>query len=86
MALPTSTERFQALKDKVDRLQRDANRAEGALEQSLLRLRREHKCPSLEAAKKKLRELEGLLEKAEKDFNKAADDFEAKWAKELEDE
>ena len=50
------------LKDYVERLRREADQAQGALDQALSRLQSEHGCDSVEAAEEKLKVGEAKLE------------------------
>jgi len=52
-------------KVRVDKLRRDVDRAQGAVEQSMSRLRSEFDCNSVKAAEKKLAELEAKLDEQE---------------------
>jgi len=75
---------FQRLQDKVARLQREADKAEGALAEQMKRLKTEHGCESIEQAEKLLAELTEEQEAAEKQFSKASAKFEKRWKEELE--
>ncbi len=72
-----------ALKAKVDRLRRDADRAAGALEQAMARLKTEFKCDSLEAAQKLLKKLRRDESEAREAFEKKLAAFQKEWADEL---
>ena len=74
---------FQRLQDKVARLQREADKAEGALAEQMKRLKDDHGCESVEQAEKLLATLEKEQIAAEKQFTKAADKFEQRWKEEL---
>jgi len=76
--------RYEQLKGQVDRLQRDHDRAEGALSGLMARLKAEHGCDTLEEAQAKLKQLEAKAEKAEKQFEEALEQFEEEWAEKLE--
>lgn len=63
----TEAERLAQLAAKCDRLRREADQREGALRQTMSRLKAEHGCGSLEEAKKLLikrkKECESLRQK-----------------------
>lgn len=71
--------RYTELKGQVDRLQRDHDRAEGALSGLMVRLKTEHDCDTLEEAQAKLKQLEAKTQKAEKQFEEALGRFEEEW-------
>jgi len=75
----TNLDRYQKLKGKADELQREADRAEGALEQLMDKLKDEFDCETLEEAEKLSKKLEKEAKKAEEDFETAIDMFEEKW-------
>lgn len=64
---------------KIDELQQQLSRAEGALEQTLTRLKPEFGFSSIEKAKKSLRILTKRNRQRQKDFEKAQAAFEKKW-------
>ena len=72
-------EQYQKLKDKVDKLQRESDRAEGALEEVMKELASEFKCDSLSQAEKLATKLRKESDEAEKDYQEALDKFEEKW-------
>lgn len=71
--------RYQQLKNKLDNLQREVNRADGALDQTLLTLKTEFNCATLEEGEKKKSELQTKARKAEKKFNSLLNQFEEQW-------
>lgn len=71
---------YTNLKQKVDRLQRESDKAAGALEQLKSQLRKEFECSSLEEAKSLLAKLEREEVKAKKEFETAMAEFEVKWS------
>ncbi len=78
-----SIERFKELKAKVDRLRREYDRAEGALEQAMMKLKKQYGCKTLEEGR-------ALLVKTEKDckrkrakFDKAMERFDGEWGEKL---
>ena len=70
---------YMDLKKKVEEAQQNADKAQGALEQITNRLKDEFGCTTLEAAKKKLKNLEKEEEKAKTAFEDAVEEFEEKW-------
>ena len=75
--------KFEQLKSKADKLERDKARAEGALAQTLKRIEDEFGCRSLAEAERLLKQMEKEAEAAEQAYNKAMDEFEAEWGEEL---
>ena len=75
--------RYQKLKDDVDRLRREADRAEGALEELMGRLEAEFGCKTLREAKALSSRLEDEADKATKEFNSKLDEFEEEWGEVL---
>ena len=78
--------RFQALKDRAEALQREADRAAGALQQLKFRLKDEFNCKTLEEAEKLLQRLSKEQKEAEKTFNQALKIFEAEFGDLLQEE
>ena len=74
--------RYVDLKRKVEQAQQNADRADGALEQVTKRLKNEFGCPTLAAAKKKLKLLEKQEERALTEFENAVEEFEEEWSDE----
>ena len=70
---------FKELKERVETAKADAQKAQGALEQSMETLDREFRVRTLEDAKKKLREHEKATETAQKDYEKAFEAYQEKW-------
>lgn len=68
--------RYNALRKKVERLKRDADRAEGAHDELMSRLEEEFGVTELSEAENKLAELELELQQAEREFNKKLAEFE----------
>ena len=67
------------LRTKVERLQRESDRAAGALTQALKRLKDEFQCSSLEDAEKKLKELKKEEAKAKDAFDESLTKFTKDW-------
>jgi predicted transcriptional regulator len=76
-------ERYKQLSDKVEKLQRDHDRAEGALSQLMARLKSEFGCDTLADAERKLKKLDKEASVKEKEFYEAMDEFEADWKESL---
>ena len=75
--------KFQTLKKKVERLQRESDRASGALAQAEIQLKENFGCKTLKEAETKLRELEKQEDKAKENYEKAVSKFEGDWENEL---
>ena len=76
---------FQQLKAHVARLQREADKAEGAYAEQMNRLKTEFQCDTLEEAEAELKDMGDKLEVAERKFKKMKDKFDKDWGKVLED-
>jgi len=83
--MPINLDRYRKLKADVDRCQREADRAEGALSQLMAKLEEEFGCKSLKEAEKLLVKLRKESKKAEKEFGEALNEFEEKWEEVLSD-
>ena len=70
---------YDRLKKRVDNLQREHDRMEGALSGLLARLDSEHGCKTLKAAERKSAKLESLADEAEQEADEALRVFEKKW-------
>jgi len=68
------------LKDKVTRLQRDRDRASGALEEAMKSLAEEFGCKSLEEAEEKLEQMKVKEEDSRKRFETGLAEFRKTWA------
>ena len=77
--------RYTELKNTVDRLQRDHDRAEGVLSGLMSRLKQEHDCDTLEEAKAKLKQLERKAQEAEQRADEALAEFEESYGDQLGD-
>ena len=75
--------RFNELKTRVDKLQRDKDRAEGALAQLMERLKSEHGCGTIEEAEAKLSDLRKKTAAKERVYNQALGEFEQDWSASL---
>lgn len=76
-------EKFAALKKKVTTLQRDADKAQGALDRLQAELAEEFECETIEAAEKLLKRLVKEEKAAGKAFSKALTKFEEDWSEDL---
>ena len=77
--------KYDRLKTKAERLQREADRAEGALEQLMYRLESEHGVNTLADAEKLLKRREREAAKAESEFGDALEAFEGQWGEVLDE-
>ena len=75
--------RYVELKERVEKAQTKADKAEGALGEIKARLKKEFDCGSLKEAKTKLKALEQKRDKTEKTFNESLSKFEGKWNENL---
>ena len=82
--MPIDLARYKQLKTEVDELQREINKAEGALEQLTERLQSEFGCKTLEQAEKLLRKMQKEAKQAEDEYNEALSEFEEQWLEVLE--
>lgn len=74
---------FVRLKERVEALQRKADRAEGALEQWRRYLHAEFSCPDVEKARKLLAELKRQERELEAKYRADLKTFERKWGDRL---
>lgn len=80
---PMDLPRLAMLKEKVATLQREADRAQGALSQALERLKHEYDCESVEAAERVLERMRKKVGRLEREYEEAQDAFSRKWAEVL---
>lgn len=73
------------LKSKVERIRRDADRAQGAYDQAKARLKSEYDCDSLEEAQAQLKKLEKQGQEARETFDADLAAFEEKWRGKLDE-
>ena len=78
--MSTALERFNKIKDQTERLQREADRATGAFDQLLGRLKSEFDCETIEEAEEKLTDMNQRLKTTEREFNEKLTEFETKHA------
>ena len=76
-------DRFEELKSKVESLRRDRDRAEGALAQTMVRLKKEYGCRTLKEAKQLLTKTRKEAVEAEKSFKDELSDFNERWGDRL---
>lgn len=74
-----TTKKFLELKEQVEAAQQKADKAEGALEEVLKQLKRDFGCATIEAAQKKLKQLNKEKEKLEEEFNAGLEQYEKDW-------
>lgn len=70
---------IEEIKAAVDRMRRDKERAEGALESAMKTLTERYNCSTLEEAEALLGKYEAKLKKASKKFTQMIEAFDAKW-------
>ena len=80
-----SIERYKELKAKVDRLRREHDRAEGALEQAMLKLKEQYDCKTLEEGKIVLSKMEKDCKRKRSKYDKAMERFDEEWGERLEE-
>ncbi len=78
-------EQFLALKDKKDKLQRDQDKASGALDQLVSQLEKDFNSKDIESAKELLLEIEHNLKASNLECAKALKEWEAEWEDKLEE-
>ena len=71
--------KYQALKQKAENARKSIQRAEGALSETLKRMKTEFGCDSLEDAEKLLEEMRSDLKDLETSYNSKVKAFEEKW-------
>lgn len=74
---------YTQLKDKVDRLRTKADKAKGAFDASIKRIKDEFGCDSLEEARERLDELKTKQAEADCQYVEAMDGFKEKWGEVL---
>ena len=72
-------EEFNRLKSQVEKLQRKADKAEGALEQTMALLNTEFNCDSIEEAQEKAEEYSKEADKLKAKFEESHEAFNDKW-------
>lgn len=75
---------YQRLVRQVESLRQQRDKAEGALQQLLKRLKEEFGCKTLVEAKRKLKELEDEERVGYKAYQEAREEFDKKWKGKLE--
>jgi type II secretory pathway component PulJ len=75
--------RFQSLQERVEELQREASKAQGALEQLKKDLKKEFGCKTIKAAKVVLKKLEWEEQQKEQEFALLLAEFEEQFGEVL---
>jgi predicted nucleic acid-binding Zn-ribbon protein len=75
--------KYLDLKERVEKAQQRAAKAEGALGQVLKQLKEEFKCNSLEEAETLLKRMQKKEKEAQQELDKAMEEFETKWAEQI---
>ena len=75
----TAVEKYQQYKTKVEQLERDKAKAEGALEHQLDQLNKDFGCSDIGAANKLLKKLKRESTEAAEAFDESVEAFETKW-------
>jgi hypothetical protein len=83
--MPIDLKEYERLQKKTDQLKSEADRARGALQQILDRLRDEHGCRSIEEAKAELKKLETKRKGLERKYEIERKKFDEEWADLLEE-
>lgn len=78
----TTLKEYNQLKEQVEAAQRRADKAQGALDNTMERLEKEFECTSILMAKKKLAVMEKKEAKLAKERDEAITEFERKWEEE----
>jgi hypothetical protein len=73
--------RFEKLKKQVRKLQRETDRAEGALEVAMKELKKEFGCSTIEEAKERLQQLTLEERTLRRSFKKKLGEAEKQWRK-----
>ena len=81
----TTIDKYLKLKENVEKAERKANQAEGALGQVMKQLKDEFGCTTLAFAEKKHKKLQKQAEEAENTFGNAIEKFEEKWSGKLQE-
>ena len=81
----TTIEKYQELSNKIDKYQRNIDRAEGSLNTLLEKLKADFKCNDITTAKTLLTKLQKEAGTAEKKLQTDLDAFEDKWGDILND-
>lgn len=81
--MTSSLNEYLDLKSRVEKLQREADRNAGALEQSMARLKEAFNCSTLEEAEKLLKKLTKEEAEARGAFESALNKFMEEWRSEL---
>ena len=74
-----SVEEYQKLKKRVETVRREHDKAQGALEQTMKRLKEEFDCDSLKEARQLHKRLKREAAEAAEKFDGALAEFQEKW-------
>lgn len=74
---------YAQLKKRVTKTRREADKAQGALDSLMVRLKKEFGCSTIEEAEHLLVKLQREKDQAEKEFERAVSRFQKKWKEEL---
>ena len=72
-------DKYLSLKKRVDKSQQEADQAEGGIQEVTNQIKREFGCDTLNAAKRKLKQLEKQETTSKKAFDDAVEKFEKDW-------
>ena len=72
-------DQYRRLKSEVETAKAEADRAQGALDQLITRLKEEFDCSNLKEAKRLLDDLEIKRDKAQESFLEAMTNYQKKW-------
>jgi predicted AlkP superfamily phosphohydrolase/phosphomutase len=81
--MPVDLSEFTALTKKVEELQKNSTRNEGAIGQLLQTLKKEFNCKSVEEAEKLRDEITEELEAMEEEFEKQMEAFQSEYGEQL---
>lgn len=81
----SSTENFVDLKDKIERINREINKTEGAIDDRLEQLKKKHNAESEEELRLILRRKSKALKKKKKAYARIESDFRKKWKHKLDE-
>jgi len=71
--------RFEELKRKIEKIRKERDKAEGALDQVMVDLKEEFGCKTIKEAEARMAELKQDAEDSQEKYEAALEDFEKKW-------
>lgn len=74
---------FQRLKTKMESLEDESSRAQGAIDQILQTLEQDHGCKTIESAEEKLKKLKQQVERDEARLEREWAKFKKKWGEKI---